>query len=215
VEPTTEPGGRGPAPAPLRLAQEFLNTVDRDVGQEVLVAPADLKRWMTEHGLLGRRDPVTERDFARAIDVREAIRRAAVANNIGTPDPEGERALNGFARRLRLSVRTDGGQASVEPDASGVDGALGRILGVVYTSMIDGTWARFKACLRCQWAFFDGSKNRSGVWCSMSYCGSRVKAKSYRLRRIDEERGTRPPIRGTTGRAATAEPAARSSRRSS
>jgi predicted RNA-binding Zn ribbon-like protein len=196
------------------LVQEFLNTVDRDVAEETLVGPAELKRWMTEHRLLGRRDAVSERDFSRAIDVREAIRRAAVANNIGTPDPEGERALNAFARRLRLSVRTDGGQASVEPEALGVDGALGRILGVVYTSMIDGTWARFKACLRCQWAFFDGSKNRSGVWCSMSYCGSRVKAKSYRLRRIDEARPERGPIRERPGRAVPVENAARSSRRS-
>src|SRR5256885_5523159 len=52
------------------------------------------------------------------------------------------------------------------------------------SAMTDGTWARLKACRndQCQKAFYDTSKNRSGAWCSMAGCGSRLKdRKSTRL----------------------------------
>ncbi|HEX6654657.1 MAG TPA: CGNR zinc finger domain-containing protein, partial [Candidatus Limnocylindria bacterium] len=31
--------------------------------------------------------------------------------------------------------------------------------------------------------FFDRSRNRSGTWCTMAVCGSRMKSRSYRSRR--------------------------------
>jgi predicted RNA-binding Zn ribbon-like protein len=51
--------------------------------------------------------------------------------------------------------------------------------------MGDGTWRRLKACSAetCQWAFYDGSRNRSGVWCTMQTCGNRAKARSFRQRK--------------------------------
>src|SRR5207237_71821 len=56
---------------------------------------------------------------------------------------------------------------------------------VAHRLLADGTWARIKACRndRCQKAFYDTSKNRSGAWCSMAGCGSRLKARAYRHRR--------------------------------
>ena len=69
-------------------------------------------------------------------------------------------------------------------EAPGVDGALGRLLVIVYRAMETGTWPRLKACRSdtCQWAFYDHSKNRSGHWCSMAVCGSQHKARTYRER---------------------------------
>jgi predicted RNA-binding Zn ribbon-like protein len=51
--------------------------------------------------------------------------------------------------------------------------------------MSDGTWVRMKSCARpaCRWAFYDASRNRSGVWCSMATCGNREKGAKYRARR--------------------------------
>jgi predicted RNA-binding Zn ribbon-like protein len=46
-----------------------------------------------------------------------------------------------------------------------------------------GMWPRLKACAHCGWVVFDGSKNRSARWCSMSACGGRENARSYRRRR--------------------------------
>ena len=61
---------------------------------------------------------------------------------------------------------------------------LGRLAAIVARSQADGTWPRMKACPndRCHWAFYDRSRNRSRTWCTMSVCGNRAKARSYRAR---------------------------------
>ena len=76
------------------------------------------------------------------------------------------------------------GTARLQPTAAGVDGALGRLLGIVAAAMADGTWSRLKACRAndCRWAFYDRARNRSRHWCSMAVCGNRTKARAYRAR---------------------------------
>jgi predicted RNA-binding Zn ribbon-like protein len=68
--------------------------------------------------------------------------------------------------------------------APGIDGALGRIVAVVQTSIAAGTWARLKACRRdvCHWIFYDRSRNHSSTWCAMTVCGNRTKTRRYRQR---------------------------------
>jgi predicted RNA-binding Zn ribbon-like protein len=85
-----------------------------------------------------------------------------------------------------LSVRFDRqGGAAIEPAATGVDGALGRLLTIVHDAIARGNWARLKACHEhtCEWAFYDHTKNHSGTWCTMQVCGNRAKARAYRERR--------------------------------
>jgi predicted RNA-binding Zn ribbon-like protein len=90
----------------------------------------------------------------------------------------------GNAQRINIPTR-ERGEGYGRPDIAGVDGTLARLVGIVFTAMTDGTWARLKSCRndRCQKAFYDTSKNRSGAWCSMAGCGSRLKARAYRHRR--------------------------------
>jgi regulatory LacI family protein/CGNR zinc finger protein len=54
------------------------------------------------------------------------------------------------------------------------------LLGAVDTARVDGSWTRLKACAResCRWAYFDSSRNRSGRWCSMAWCGNAVKMRA-------------------------------------
>ena len=94
------------------------------------------------------------------------------------PHPVLERAA--VAAKLSLDFRAPG----LVPRAPGVDGAIGRVLAVVYASMHDGTFRRLKACRNhdCRWAFYDYSKNRSASWCSMQLCGNRTKIRAYRRR---------------------------------
>jgi predicted RNA-binding Zn ribbon-like protein len=70
------------------------------------------------------------------------------------------------------------------PQAPDVEGALGRVLAVAFTAMLDGTWLRLKVCRNhaCRWSFYDYSRNRSASWCSMQLCGNRTKTRSYRRR---------------------------------
>src|SRR5919106_617768 len=148
-----DPGGRSPAPEPLRMVQAFVNTVDIENGREELVAPSDVRDLLLRIGAL-------ERDAA---PLRDAEARATL-----------ERA----ARAAHLSLRfAPDDRLALAPSASGLDGALGRVLAVAYTSMAAGTWPRLKACRRevCFWVFYDRSKNLSSKWCAMSVCGNRTK----------------------------------------
>ena len=53
---------------------------------------------------------------------------------------------------------------------------------VVLDALLDGSWARLKACRNCRWSFYDYSPNRSATWCSMQLCGNRTKTREYRRR---------------------------------
>jgi len=58
------------------------------------------------------------------------------------------------------------------------------VLAIVTAAMTDGTWRRLKICAndRCQWAFYDESRARTGKWCSMQICGNRAKQQAWRTR---------------------------------
>ena len=180
-----EPGARQPAPGDLGLVQAFVNTVDLESGVDRLSDPHALQAWLVDHGLIDGECAVGEADFRLVIQLREALRSLALANHDGESDEGAVRLLNRLADSARVTVRFEGGgRARLEPQLPGVDGVLGRILGIVYSSMTQGTWHRLKACRResCRWLYYDRSKNRSSSWCAMAVCGNREKAKAYRRR---------------------------------
>lgn len=171
------------APAPLRLIQLFVNTVDLEHDREWLSAPGELEAWLREHDLPAPRR-LGPTDLRRAIELREALRSLLVEHNGRPADAGALDVVNQAALRARLTVHFDpDGTATLEPQAAGLDGALGRIVALVYAAAADGTFARLKACRNCDWAFYDYSRNRAARWCSMSLCGNRLKTKAYRRRR--------------------------------
>ena len=115
--------------------------------------------------------------------MREALRALLLANNGGPEAPGAHAVLDAAARRARLEPSF--GPAALVPAAGGLDGALGRVLAVAFAAMLDGRWARLKACPRdvCGWVFLDRSHANRGTWCSMRVCGNRVKAGAYYRRR--------------------------------
>src|SRR3982751_2102602 len=76
-----EPGDRQPAPAPLRLVQEFVNTRDVMERTDELATPEGLREWAESHGLLEAADALDPLDHHRAIEVREAVRGLLLENN--------------------------------------------------------------------------------------------------------------------------------------
>ena len=172
------------APGDLEAVRAFVNTVDLEDGAEELSDPRSLVRWLADHELIEPGTEATEADVRNAIAVREALRRQLLANNGAEPDAASVDTLRAAARRARIGLdfRADG--THLEPQAAGVDGALGRLLGRVHTAQHDGSWSRLKACPwhTCHYAFYDHTKNHSGVWCTMEVCGNRAKAKAYRER---------------------------------
>ena len=174
------------APEPLRLVQEFVNSADLERGEDQLVSPEALGRWLDEHGLVPPGTAVSTTEHRRAIDVREGLRAILYSHNGGDADPQALERLERVAARTELRASfMGGGEPKLAPSGDGAGGALARLLAIVTTAAADGTWSRLKACADggCRWAFYDHSKNRSGRWCKMAVCGNQQKARSYRARR--------------------------------
>jgi predicted RNA-binding Zn ribbon-like protein len=177
-------------PNSLELVIDFVNTLDPDEPSDALSTPEGVGGWLTERGLLDAGElPLRERERRQAVTLREALRAEMLAHNGARDDGRAALELGQVARRGELGVefRTDG-SAPLEPRAPGFAGALAWLLVPVAEATRDGTWQRVKACRAddCEWAFFDHSRNRSGVWCDMAVCGNRAKVRAYR------RRGTKP-----------------------
>lgn len=54
----------------------------------------------------------------------------------------------------------------------------------VFKAQQDGSWSRIKTCRnpRCAVAFFDRSRNNSGVWHDVKVCGNAANLRAYRAR---------------------------------
>jgi predicted RNA-binding Zn ribbon-like protein len=153
------------------MVQLFVNTIDLTHDREWLSG------WLKEEGVRP-----THAALRRAREVREAIRELLIVNNRQPVDGDPYPLLRRAAGTARLTL--DLGRPELVSQASGVDGALGRMLAVAFTAMLDGTWPRLKVCRNhgCRWAFYDYSRNRSASWCSMQLCGNRTKTRAYRRR---------------------------------
>jgi predicted RNA-binding Zn ribbon-like protein len=173
-------------PHSLNLVIDFVNTLDIDAGTDALSTPPDLCAWLTEAQLLAPNgEQPGEAERLRAVALREALRALMLANNGGAPDEHAGRELERVARDGELGVHfADSGSVSLAPVTDGLAGALSRLLVPVAEALGDGSWQRVKACRSadCQWAFYDRSRNHSGVWCDMAICGNRTKVRAYRDR---------------------------------
>jgi len=175
---------REPGPG-LRLLQEFVNTNDIEGGEDELATPELLSAWLAARQKLDPSQPADDAALRRAIAVREGLRELGGANNGEPADRDRLEALNQASALLPMVVDVGPDDWRLRPVSGGVDGFLAEVMGSLARSMADGSWGRVKACRRdtCRWLFFDQSRNRSGTWCSMAGCGSRMKARAYRARR--------------------------------
>ena len=173
-------------PHDLDLVIDFVNTLDPDESTDALATPDGLGTWLAERGLLnGGRARLSISEQKLAIRLREALRTLMLANNGAPAGAAAAQELELAARRGQLGVHfTVGGSVALRPAAPGVPGALAALLVPIADATRDGSWQRVKACRAsdCQWAFYDRSRNRSGVWCEMAVCGNRTKVRAYRAR---------------------------------
>jgi predicted RNA-binding Zn ribbon-like protein len=182
-----EPGGRLPAPdVALHRLQDFVNTNDVEGDADAIATPERLRDWLTAAAALHTGATVSREAHERAITIREGLRALGEANNGEPLDAARVAAMNHAAARIPLVASVGNAEAwKLTGAEEGVDGYLGGILATLLSSMADGSWSRVKACRNdtCRWLFYDASRNRSGTWCTMAICGSRMKARAYRARR--------------------------------
>jgi predicted RNA-binding Zn ribbon-like protein len=174
------------APDELDHIRQFVNTYDLESLEDKIAEPEAAATWLAERDLLPATEQLTQADVRQAQSMRESLRKLLLAHNGAELDQSAVDAVNSAAKSAELVVRfDDDGNAALTPVRPGIDGALGRLVAIVFRAMADGTWERLKACPedKCEWAFYDWSKNRSATWCDMATCGNRVKARTYRERR--------------------------------
>ncbi len=183
---------RTPAPGGLELVRAFVNTSDIEAGTDALATPAAIEAWLRARGLPAADAGIRDADRDRLLEVREALRDLIACRDAGDAPAAALRVLDQAARSSPLTVAFDpDGQAELRPAVAGVDGVIGRILGEISTAAVAGTWPRLKVCRNdaCRWAYYDASRNRSGIWCSMAVCGNRSKGRAFR----DRHRGPGGP----------------------
>jgi len=181
-----QPGVRDPAPAPLDLVQDLVNTVDLEGGAEEWRTPADLTAWVRARGIAA--GPLDAEALAGALALREALRDVCSSHAGVDVPPEVLGVLNALlaAGPLRLVADEEGGAAVRPADGlTGLAALTAAVAAAVAGAVAAGTWQRLKACAseECRWAYYDRSPAGRSRWCTMAICGSRAKMRSYRRRR--------------------------------
>ena len=185
------------APSPLLLVQAFVNTLDLDLGTDLLADAGEARAWLADAGLrdadpawrAGQPDPGFATDLQLAREARASIQAMIGHNTDGTPITAGElRPLERVTAevRPRLEVAADG-RVRLEvpaPPRRVAEGLAGLLL-AIRDAQADGSWDRMKLCGNpdCRWAFYDRSHSRRGAWCDMASCGNRLKNRNLRARR--------------------------------
>ncbi|MEU6393668.1 ABATE domain-containing protein [Streptomyces sp. NPDC046939] len=151
---------------------------------ELLTEPADLAAWAVQAGLTDDPGQVTRAALERALLLREAVYRTAVA---------AERGAQADAADVRLiRERASGPQVTVALQALGRVERRGDIEQVMATVATragelfggdDRHLVRPCAGSTCTRLFLDRSRAGSRRWCDKLSCGSRANATAYRRRR--------------------------------
>src|SRR2546427_5396494 len=115
-------------PEGLETLRDFVNTLDREEGTDEVATPSALAAWLVDRGLLSASESeLNEADHACAIELREALRRMALANTGEPPSAAAAATVERYAREAALEARfpAEGGW-HFEPRAKGVAGGPGR-----------------------------------------------------------------------------------------
>ena len=132
-----QPAGRAPAPAPLDLLQDFVNTEIPEWAQDDLGSPAALSAWLGARGLLDPdAEPASSEAFLRARALRSCLRALALANTTGLPLEPGAATggVDGLVGlRFGLAIGNDGAP-TLAPAGEGVDRALATLAAIAVAS---------------------------------------------------------------------------------
>lgn len=187
----TERFGARTAPAGLVLVQELVNThaVERD-GEELLLTYPSAQRWLQNAArqwaeVRGRTVPDLVLDEAGLRDLLEL--RSTVAGMLAVPAdqrPEGVPVDIQVHARANLVADAEG-RVGIEPEGTDSSWLASAVWSEILLAQLTGTWARLKLCREpgCRSAFYDTSRNHSGLWHDVHSCGNINNLRASRTRR--------------------------------
>lgn len=180
-------------PGDLALLYDFVNSLDlrrfvehgaaHDPGDE-LAAPAQLREWLQDRGLLEDGIDVSEAEHGEALQLRDALRTFLAAPPADRTSAAAPLAVS--AARFPLKIAPSADRAlDLRPVAARATSGLGHVLAELLRLSDGGKLERLKTCDsdECRWVFYDRSKPGNRRWCSSARCGNREKTRTYRRRR--------------------------------
>jgi predicted RNA-binding Zn ribbon-like protein len=178
----TETAPRTPAPGSLAIVQKFINSTEMPDGVDELRTAQLASGWLRD--TIGVDLTVSEKDRERLIATREAMRDLLEAHTGENVDPAVAVRLERLLGRAPLRPVFSADGATLTVNCRGIDSFLGMLSTAIVEATLLGTWPRLKVCRSdsCRWAYSDHSKHGRSCWCSMRSCGSREKARTYRVR---------------------------------
>jgi predicted RNA-binding Zn ribbon-like protein len=179
--PLLHPDDTRAAPGSLVAVQALVNTAEHGGGEDVLATPAAASAWLARAGLS---EPPSRGDWERLVEAREALRTLLAVNAGLEGGDAAEAAAAALRARVEVQVGPDGA-VTLRGEGDGSRRLVADALVAIHDAQVAGIWPRLKVCAdpTCRWAFYDGSRNRAGAWCSMAECGNRAKARRFRSRR--------------------------------
>ncbi|MFJ7217466.1 CGNR zinc finger domain-containing protein [Amycolatopsis sp. NPDC098790] len=168
------------APGELRIVQELLNSasISKAGGDvpDLLDAPDTAARWLAAYGIPGDSPGVGD-----LRTLRDALRRSLIERD---HDPAGDTTPAAVETTVRVRLDADGA-VHIGPGSTGIPALGERVLLAVHEAQLTGAWRRVKLCRnpQCLVAFWDGSRNTSGVWHDVRTCGNVANLRKSRARR--------------------------------
>jgi predicted RNA-binding Zn ribbon-like protein len=188
--PATRRYGLVPAPGALALVQDLVNTGSATGEPDLLADLVNARQWAdsaTAQWSAATGLPVPEvvldadgLQELRAFrdDLHEVMTRAHDA----APGTRSVAPVHSAAAALQLAPD---GSVRLQPQETGLQALVMLVLAALYEGQLAGTRVRLKTCRNpgCPLAFYDRSRNASGVWCSVRICGNAINLRAHRERR--------------------------------
>lgn len=172
------------APGGLGMVQDLLNTLSAGKPRkaDLLATLPDAQQWANEvtegwHTLTGEPTPsiTLDEEGLRALrGYRQALTDAATGD--GAP-------VVVLSAASELELRSDG-VVRLAPRGSGWRYLISLLLAIEWQAQAEDTRRRLKVCRnpRCRVAFYDRSRNNSGVWHDVRTCGNAANLRAHRER---------------------------------
>jgi hypothetical protein len=176
------------APGGLALLQELLNTrAPMSYGTDLLLDADDTQHWLTE--VVGTWSRVSGLPAPTLLisptDLRSLRRlRTTFENVMLVAGREMDGSMPPADVPVSLVPDSDGWVRMV-PAGRGVRWLASALWAETLLAQQAGLWPRLKLCHNpeCRAAFFDTSRNNSGVWHDVSTCGNTANLRAFRERR--------------------------------